>query len=78
MKNGHYSNNLLENNMIMILNRNDIRRLVEKLDKYEVDNFTIIKHDESGIGYTIDIEFPYRIKDEIVTVTTNVVGTEDW
>ena len=62
----------------MILNRNDIRRLVEKLDKYEVDNFTIIKHDKSGIGYTLDIEFPYRIKDELVTVTTEVVGVEDW
>jgi len=64
--------------MRMILNRNDIRCLVEKLDKYEVDSFTIIKHDTSGIAYTLDIEFPYRIKDELVTVTTNVVGTNEW
>ena len=64
--------------MRMLLNRNDIRCLVEKLDKHEIDCFTIIKHDKSGIGYTLDIEFPYRIKDDLTIVTLEVVGAQDW
>ena len=60
------------------LNRADIVKILETLDKFEIDYFTLIKGDSSGIGYTLDIEFPYRIKEELVEAKVSVVGTEEW
>lgn len=62
----------------MTLNRADIIRLLEVLEKFDVDYFELIKRDTSGIGYTLDIEFPSQLKDTIVSIRASVVGVEEW
>lgn len=62
----------------MSLNRADVVKILETLNKHEIDFFTLIKHDTSGIGYTLDIKFPYRLKEDLVEVEVSVVGTGEW
>lgn len=64
--------------MKMILNKADVTKLLEVLNKFDVDYFELLKHDTSGIGYTLDIEFPMEIKGELVSVKASVVGTNEW
>lgn len=60
------------------LNRSDIRELLKTLEKFDIDSFELIKHDESGIGYTLDIEYAYRLESQLVTVRMPVVGVDSW
>lgn len=60
------------------LNRADVRELLKTLEKFDVDHFTLCKEDQSGIGYTLDIEYSTQINDTMVTVRIPVVGTDSW
>ena len=60
------------------LNKADVTQLLKTLDKFDVDYFKLIKNDTSAVGYTLDIEFPYRINNQLVNVTVSVVGTDEW
>lgn len=60
------------------LNRADINEISKALLKFDIDHFTLVKNDGSGVGYTIDVEYQTRMKDDLVTVKVPVVGVEDW
>lgn len=60
------------------LNKADILQLLAAINKFEVDNFTLIKHDTSGIGYSLDMEFPYTISGTKVIVRAEVIGVDNW
>lgn len=60
------------------LNKADIVEITKTLIRFDIDHFTLIKNDESGIGYTLDIEYETRMQDAKVKVTVPVVGVENW
>ena len=60
------------------LNRADIAEMQKVLLKFNIDHFTLIKNDSSGIGYTLDIEYETTMNDCMVTVRVPVVGVENW
>ena len=60
------------------LNRADIAEMQKVLLKFNIDPFTLIKNDSSGIGYTLDIEYETTMNDCMVTVRVPVVGVENW
>lgn len=62
----------------MTLNKADVLALTEVLNQFKVDNFKLIKHDESGIGYCLDIEYQTNVNDRMVTIRVPVVGVENW
>ena len=45
------------------LNRADVRELLATLEKFDIDSFELTKDVKSGIGYTLDIEYAYRLQD---------------
>jgi hypothetical protein len=60
------------------LNRVDIAEMQKVLLKFNIDHFTLIKNDSSGIGYALDIEYETTMNDCMVTVRVPVVGVENW
>jgi hypothetical protein len=61
------------------LNRADIAELNKVLaENPEIDSFDLITHNESGIGYCVDIEYPTFINNRVATVRLAVVGVESW
>lgn len=60
------------------LNRADVRELLATLEKFDIDSFELTKDVRSGIGYTLDIEYAYRLQDQLVTVRIPVVGVDSW
>lgn len=62
----------------MILNRNNVERILKVLDLYEIDHFALIRENHGGIGYTLDLEFSHKLKDNTLTSRVGIVGPEDW
>jgi hypothetical protein len=61
------------------LNRADISRLNEVLEKFpEIDNFTLMVEDTSGIGYTVDLEFTREEKKVRCKVVVPVTDVGEW
>ena len=52
--------------------------LQKVLLKFNIDHFTLVKHDSSGIGYTLDVEYEAKMNDTKVKVQIPVVGVENW
>jgi hypothetical protein len=62
----------------IILNKADVQELLKVLDEFKIDSFKLIKHDTSGIGYTLDIEYSHKLNDRMVETRISVVGTDNW
>lgn len=65
----------------MLLNRADIKELVKVLDEYpEIDQFKLIRHGESGIGYLVSIEHTTMTgpNKRPTDVRIEVCGVENW
>jgi hypothetical protein len=63
---------------MMTLNKADVLRLAEVLDEFKIDHFKLIRHNESGIGYCLDVEYQTNLNDRMVTIRVPVCGVEDW
>lgn len=68
----------IEQMKTITLNRADVAEITKVLEKFDIDHFTLVKEDTSGIGYTLDIEYEARMQDAKVTVKVPVVGVENW
>lgn len=62
----------------MILNKADVQELLKVLDEFKIDSFKLIKHDTSGIGYTLDIEYAHSLNGRIVDTRISVVDETNW
>jgi len=61
------------------LNRADVSRLNDVLDKFpEIDNFTLVVEDTSGIGYTVDLKFTREEKTMRCKVVIPVTDVGSW
>jgi hypothetical protein len=60
------------------LKRDNLVEILKKLDVFGIDSFTLLQHNESGIGYCLDVEFETVLNGEKVKVTNQVIGTESW
>ena len=61
------------------LNRADVSRLNDVLDKFpEIDNFTLVVEDTSGIGYTVDLKFTREEKTMRGKVVIPVTDVGSW
>lgn len=62
----------------MILNKADVQEILKVLDEFKIDSFKLIKHDTSGIGYTLDVEYAYPLNGRMVETRISVVDTDNW
>lgn len=63
----------------MFLDRKDIARIQEVLDKFtDVDTFEINADTSSGIGAYITMTFPQEINGMRASVEIEISGVEDW
>lgn len=62
----------------MRLNRQDVEKLLAELDHFDVKYFELIQTADSGIGYTLDIEYSHHLEDRLVTVRVPIVGADTW
>jgi len=59
----------------MKLTKNDLADIQEVVNDFKLSSFELIKHDISGIGYTIDVMFElimHERKCKVVVPATNV------
>ena len=63
----------------IILTKTDLSAILTTLDQFpEINTFEVIKHNGSGIGYTIDIKFDLKQNDVMGSFTVEVVGVDNW
>lgn len=62
----------------MTLNRADLGKINEIVEEFGISAFKLIQHNESGIGYSLDIEYTAALKSRQVLIRIPVVGTENW
>jgi hypothetical protein len=63
----------------IVLTKQDLAAIINTLDQFpEINTIEILKHDNSGIGYTIDIKFELTQNHVPGIFTTEVVGTDNW
>jgi len=61
------------------LNRADVSRLNDVLEKFpEIDNFTLVVEDTSGIGYTVDLKFTREEKNVICHIVVPITDVGEW
>jgi len=61
------------------LTRADVSRLNDVLDKFpEIDNFTLMVENTSGIGYTVDLRFTREEKTMQCKVVVPVTDVGSW
>jgi len=61
------------------LNRADVSRLNDVLGKFpEIDNFTLVVEDTSGIGYTVDLKFTREEKTMRCKVVVPLTDVGSW
>jgi len=63
---------------MITLNKADVTRLVEVLEEFKIDHFTLVRHSESSIGYCLDVEYITNLNGRMVTIRVPVVGVENW
>jgi hypothetical protein len=54
-----------------------ILRIVEENDLGE-DTFKLIQENDSGIGYTTDMEFDYVLNGRPATVSVEIATSDEW
>jgi hypothetical protein len=51
---------------------------IVKCNSITEESFVLIQHGSSGIGYVLDMEFPYELNNMNVTVRANITNEVDW
>lgn len=62
----------------IILSASDIKEISKVIEEYKVDYFTLVRTNESGIGYTIDLEYSTTINGRMCRVIVPVTGIDQW
>ena len=63
----------------LMLNRADIAKIQETLDKFPgIDPFVLEVETASGIGYTIDLVIDHTVGNVKGEFRVPIVGVEDW
>jgi hypothetical protein len=60
------------------INSSDLTKICEIVKENDLVNFTLIQENDSGIGYTTDLEFETAINGRTATVTISVVDSDTW
>jgi hypothetical protein len=60
------------------LHKNDIERIQQIILENNVQVFDLLVDNSSGIGYTVDMEFPYEVSGREAVIRISVVGVENW
>ncbi len=62
------------------LNYADLLEVKKVLDEYDqkMGQFKIIRHNESGIGYCLSVEFDNIVNGRLETTRVEVVGPGQW
>jgi hypothetical protein len=65
--------------IILPLHRKDIETIVKILEENNIHAFNLIGDGyESGIGYTLDLEFDSEYNGRMATIKINVTDEGDW
>lgn len=63
----------------MRLNRNELNKIQETLDKFpDVESFEIIEEGINGIGSVLSIKFNHKVNDVVATIQVEIAGVESW
>ena len=63
----------------MRLNRNELNKIQETLDKFpDVESFEIIEEGNNGIGSVLSIKFNHKVNDVVATIQVEIAGVESW
>lgn len=63
----------------ILMNRSELERLLKILDRFEVNNFTLIGDNyNNGIGSTLDVEFSNKVDEYTVISKISVTSVEHW
>lgn len=61
------------------LNKRDIERILEVIKENDLENtFTLIHNGNSGIGYTLDMEFDAELHGRVITARVPITDSNDW
>lgn len=67
------------NQKILPLHKKDIERIVQIIEENNIHAFELIGDGyESGIGYTLDIQFDYEFNGRMATIKINVTDESEW
>ena len=62
----------------IILSASDIKEIAKVIEEYKVDYFTLVRTNESAIGYSLDLEYSTTINGRMCTVIVPIVGVDQW
>jgi hypothetical protein len=62
------------------INRSDLKKVLEVLDKFDIpdENVKLVQHSGGGIGYTTELELEDTVHGVFCTVTVPIVTNLDW
>ena len=61
------------------LNKRDIERILEVIKENDLEyTFTLIHNNNSGIGYTLDMEFDAVLHGRVITARVAIADSSDW
>lgn len=64
---------------ILPLHKKDIERIVQIIEENDIHAFELIGDAyESGIGYTLDIQFDSEFNGRMATIKINVTDESEW
>ena len=67
------------NQKILPLHKKDIERIVQIIEENNIHAFELIGDGyESGIGYTLDIQFDSEFNGRMATIKINITDEGDW
>lgn len=59
--------------------KEELYRIHEIIDENNIEGaIKLIYNNDSGIGYTLDIEFDYKLNGRFVTVRANITDSSNW
>lgn len=58
--------------------KNELQTINEIVNENDLNDFTLIIENSSGIGYTLDVEFEMELNGRTVKVRVPVTGVENW
>jgi len=63
----------------MYLNRTDLRKIADILEKFpSVDQFILKQVGDNGIGTVTEITFDYEVNSIVCKLTMEISGVENW
>lgn len=63
----------------IMMNPADIELISKVIKENNITgNFKVISTDDSGIGYTLDLEFQTEVNNRVCTVLVPICGVDNW